>query len=57
MQLKIKEKLENYIRVLRVAKRPDKEEFITTTKVCAIGTIIIGIIGFLLYIISVVLIG
>ncbi len=57
MKLKIKEALENYKRVLTVAKRPDKDELLLTLKVCLAGIGIIGFIGFLFYIISILLIG
>jgi protein transport protein SEC61 subunit gamma-like protein len=35
-------------RVLKVLKKPDKQEFLTTAKVSAIGLTIIGLIGFAL---------
>lgn len=35
-------------RVLRVAKKPDKEEYFNFSKVTAIGIIIIGAIGFVI---------
>ncbi|MCK9152212.1 protein translocase SEC61 complex subunit gamma [Methanobacterium alcaliphilum] len=33
-------------RVLHVAKKPDKDEFINVAKITGIGIIIIGVIGF-----------
>ena len=35
-------------RVLRVAKKPDREEFLNFSKVTAIGIAIIGVIGFII---------
>jgi protein transport protein SEC61 subunit gamma-like protein len=35
-------------RVLRVTKKPDKQEFLTIVKVSALGMAIIGIVGFLI---------
>lgn len=35
-------------RVLKVTQKPNKEEFITTAKVSAIGLAVIGLIGFAL---------
>ena len=35
-------------RVLRVAKKPDREEFLNFSKVTAIGIAIIGLIGFII---------
>lgn len=39
-------------RVLRVTKKPGKEEFKAIVKVSGIGMIIIGLIGFFIYIIG-----
>jgi len=55
MNLNIIEKLKNYIRVLKLNKTPTKEKFFETLKICVLGVIIIGIIGFVFYIISMVL--
>jgi len=57
MQLKIRETLENYRRVLQIARKPDGSEFTFTAKICGIGMVIVGIIGFTLYLISTVFIG
>ena len=35
-------------RVLRVTKKPDKQEFMTIVKVSALGMAVIGVIGFLI---------
>ncbi|MEE3418676.1 MAG: protein translocase SEC61 complex subunit gamma [Methanosphaera sp.] len=42
-------------RVLRVAKKPDTEEYKTVAKVTGIGIIIIGVIGFIIALLSQVL--
>ena len=57
MQLKIKETLENYLRVLRIAKKPDGEEFLFVAKVCGIGIGVVGVLGFVLFILSHLFIG
>ena len=44
-------------RVLRVTKKPDKEEFITIVKVSGLGILLIGLIGFILHIINQIVIG
>jgi len=49
MKLEIREKIRNYIRVLRIAKKPSFEDFMDTARVCLIGMAVIGVIGFLLY--------
>jgi protein translocase SEC61 complex gamma subunit len=50
---KIKEVIEHYRRVLIVARKPDKEEFIKNVKICLMGMGIIGFIGFILYVFSI----
>lgn len=50
---KIKEALESYRRVLIIARKPDKEEFIKTVKICLIGIGLVGFIGFIIYTFSI----
>jgi len=52
--MKLGEKINRYIRVLQIARKPDKEEFTTTSKICAIGMTLIGIIGFIIFIVFVI---
>ena len=51
-----KESVANFIkqcqRVLKVSRKPDREEFINVAKVTGIGIILIGVIGFIIIIIS-----
>ncbi len=51
------ETLNNYRRVLALTKRPDRKEFIEVSRICAIGTLIVGVIGFSMYILSILFIG
>jgi protein translocase SEC61 complex gamma subunit len=53
MKINIKETLTKYKRVLLVARKPDADELEETARICGIGFIIMGIIGFLFYVISV----
>ncbi|MCE5214233.1 MAG: protein translocase SEC61 complex subunit gamma [Methanobacterium sp.] len=39
-------------RVLRVARRPDREEYINVAKITGLGIIIIGVIGFIISLIT-----
>ncbi len=39
-------------RVLRVAKRPDREEFINVAKITGLGIIVIGVVGFVISLIA-----
>jgi len=48
--MNIKAKIREYRRVLQIARKPDKEEFITSSKISALGIALIGFIGFLIFI-------
>ena len=39
-------------RILRLTRKPKKSEFQETTRVCAIGIIILGVMGFTVFLIS-----
>ncbi len=49
--LRIKNKLKEYRRVLRITKKPSSEEFKTIVKASGAGIIIIGLIGFIIQLI------
>jgi len=49
---KVREFIGECKRVLRVTKKPDKQEFATIVKVSAIGMAVIGVIGFLIHMIK-----
>lgn len=40
------------IRVLKITKKPTKEEFKTISKISGLGILIIGLIGFLVHVID-----
>jgi protein transport protein SEC61 subunit gamma-like protein len=40
------------VRVMRITKKPTKEEFITIVKVSGIGILAIGLIGFVLHLVK-----
>jgi len=42
-------RLRKYLRVLQVARKPNKEEFTSSAKISAIGIVLIGVIGFLIF--------
>jgi len=46
---KIKSKLNEYWRVLKITKTPSREEFNIAFKITGIGMLLIGAIGFLAY--------
>ena len=56
MMNKYVRKIQNFFieskRILKISKKPNKEEYLKITKVSAIGIAIIGLIGFLIQIIG-----
>jgi len=53
--LKIKGFINECIRVLRVTKKPDRVEFTTIVKASGLGILIIGLLGFLIQMVKVLL--
>jgi len=51
--LKLKLKLKEYRRVLSITKKPGKEEYFSIAKVTGAGILLIGAIGFAIFIITV----
>lgn len=49
---KIEHKINEYRRVLRIANKPDREEFVMSAKITGAGMILIGAIGFVFYLIQ-----
>lgn len=52
MKFDIKEKIRRYVRVLRITRKPSRFEFSGAAKITGIGLIIIGGIGFILFLIG-----
>ena len=48
----IKEKINEYKRIMLIAKKPSSYEFKTILKITGVGLIIIGMIGFIIRIIA-----
>ncbi len=46
----LRSKLQEYINVLKMARKPDKEEFLTTAKISVAVMFVVGLVGFLIYI-------
>ncbi len=57
LKLKIRDRIQNYIRVLKIAKKPSLDEFNEAIKICLTGLIVVGIFGFVVYVISVLFMG
>ncbi|MEM4637793.1 MAG: protein translocase SEC61 complex subunit gamma [Candidatus Woesearchaeota archaeon] len=53
--IKLKSFVNECIRVLKITKKPTKEEFKTISKISGLGILIIGLIGFIIHLIDVLL--
>jgi protein transport protein SEC61 subunit gamma-like protein len=45
--------LRSYLRVLKLTKKPSREEFLTIAKVAGLGILAIGFVGFIIYVLLV----
>lgn len=46
---KLKSRIVQYRRVIEVSRKPDREEFTSSARVAAVGILLMGFIGFLIY--------
>ncbi len=51
----ITKKLNEYLRILKLARRPSREEFFRVSKIAGAAMALIGVIGYLIYVLMVVL--
>ncbi len=49
--MKWKETLEGYRRIIAVSRKPDREEFLSTARITALGIFVVGVTGFVIYLI------
>ncbi|VUT25033.1 MAG: preprotein translocase subunit SecE [Candidatus Methanolliviera sp. GoM_asphalt] len=49
MEFRFIEKLDKYRRILRLTRRPSRDEFKNTGKITGLGIFVVGIIGFMIY--------
>ncbi len=47
--------LKQYVRILQLTRKPSMEEFLTISKVAGAGILLIGIIGFVIYLVMVLI--
>ena len=47
----MKNTLKKYARVMRIARKPGKDEFLASAKISALGIGVIGFIGFIIFLI------
>jgi protein translocase SEC61 complex gamma subunit len=45
----IKSTIRKYSRVLQIARKPGKDEFTSSSKICALGIVVIGFVGFAIF--------
>ena len=53
----ISDTLRSMARVLKLATRPDGEEFSLLLRICALGLIIVGVFGFIIQLVAALLLG
>lgn len=49
MKIDIKGKLSEWRRILQVSKKPDRDEFVMSSKICVLGIVVIGAVGFAMF--------
>jgi protein transport protein SEC61 subunit gamma-like protein len=47
----IKSTIRKYSRVLQIARKPGKDEFVSSSKICALGIAVIGVVGFAIFLV------
>jgi protein transport protein SEC61 subunit gamma-like protein len=47
--------IKQYVRILQLTRKPSMDEFLTISKVAGAGIILIGVIGFLIYLVMVLI--
>jgi len=52
--MSLKDSVRNWRRVLQIARKPNREEFMSTSKITALGLVLIGFIGFVIFILAIV---
>lgn len=50
--MKLKSRIQGYLRVLKITKKPTKEEFFASAKVTGLGLLVIGALGFVIYFVA-----
>ncbi len=46
----ISDHFQKYIRVLQIMKKPSREEFLAAAKVTGAGALLVGLIGYIIYV-------
>lgn len=45
----VKSTIRRHSRVLQIARKPGKDEFVSSSKICALGIAVIGAVGFVIF--------
>ena len=45
----LRETFRRYRRVMQVARKPSREEYTGASKICALGIVVIGLVGFAIF--------
>jgi len=53
--MSLKKTIRNYKRVLQIARKPGRDEFVNSSKISALGIALIGSIGFVIFLIFILL--
>ena len=48
--INVSKTLKSYLRVLKLTKKPSREEFLMIAKVAGAGIVLIGFVGFIIYV-------
>lgn len=48
---KLKVRLESYKRVINVSRKPDRAEFLSSLKITGSGIVLVGLIGFVIFLV------
>lgn len=51
----ISNSIKQYIRILQLTRKPSKDEFLNISKVAGAGILLIGVIGFAIYLVMILL--
>ena len=54
--INLKSIIMRYIRVLQIARKPSRDEFVESSKICSLGIFAIGAIGFLIFLLFILLV-
>jgi len=48
--INVSKTIKSYLRILKLTKKPSRQEFLMIAKVAGVGIILIGFVGFIIYV-------